>query len=546
MPANTSTDKPMLGGCCVCLDERGWAENPLVYCDGHGCTIAVHQACYGIVTVPSGPWYCSRCEVHKNSSVKLQCVLCPHQDGAMKKTDNGKWAHVVCALYIPEVEFGNVSSMEPIVLEKIPDERYNRICYVCEEKNSPRKSFGACMNCAKSGCKQNFHVTCAQMSGLLCEEAGGSNTTKYCGYCSQHFSKHKKANPFKSLACSQVYKLPTSSSGTLIDVLPEQADQNLKSNKTVESVYVTKVESVENQIQSINSTTLEACERKSSEEVSTETLKAVDTPTTISSITPLPVLGTTLPSQVEECTSHAIQQGGEVVLPDIKKDAKLKQVIQKEDVIKKKRKTLKNPAEPGAKKVSKPRKSNKPNVNSIAGQQKMETLKPASADTILHETRYAVAPKHSVISLSSFGTSSVEPSDHTDVGSTKPTPTGQTLEHDGLTAIEHLMDQQSTDLMQFFQEFGTSTPVASLLKMLHTLREENTQLESSVEKMTHRRDQLLAIKARLSVPLMSSQYSTINRPQPETSIADSKPFNPTSQSQQHAAPYPYYTNESSQ
>ena len=33
----------MIGGCCVCLDERGWDENPLVYCDGEGCNVAVHQ-----------------------------------------------------------------------------------------------------------------------------------------------------------------------------------------------------------------------------------------------------------------------------------------------------------------------------------------------------------------------------------------------------------------------------------------------------------------------------------------------------------------------
>ena len=33
----------MVGGCCVCLDERGWDENPLVYCDGAGCNVAVHQ-----------------------------------------------------------------------------------------------------------------------------------------------------------------------------------------------------------------------------------------------------------------------------------------------------------------------------------------------------------------------------------------------------------------------------------------------------------------------------------------------------------------------
>lgn len=40
---STSNMKEMIGGCCVCSDERGWAENPLVYCDGHGCNVAVHQ-----------------------------------------------------------------------------------------------------------------------------------------------------------------------------------------------------------------------------------------------------------------------------------------------------------------------------------------------------------------------------------------------------------------------------------------------------------------------------------------------------------------------
>ena len=41
--SNRPTMKEMVGGCCVCSDERGWDENPLVYCDGHGCNVAVHQ-----------------------------------------------------------------------------------------------------------------------------------------------------------------------------------------------------------------------------------------------------------------------------------------------------------------------------------------------------------------------------------------------------------------------------------------------------------------------------------------------------------------------
>ena len=38
-----SHGREMVGGCCVCADERGWDENPLVYCDGQGCNVAVHQ-----------------------------------------------------------------------------------------------------------------------------------------------------------------------------------------------------------------------------------------------------------------------------------------------------------------------------------------------------------------------------------------------------------------------------------------------------------------------------------------------------------------------
>ena len=37
------------------------------------------------------------------------------------------WAHVVCALYIPEVTFGNLRTMEPIVTTKLPKERFSKV-----------------------------------------------------------------------------------------------------------------------------------------------------------------------------------------------------------------------------------------------------------------------------------------------------------------------------------------------------------------------------------------------------------------------------------
>ncbi|KAB7503608.1 Protein AF-10, partial [Armadillidium nasatum] len=168
------------------------------------------SACYGIVTVPTGAWFCRKCESQERAARVLsnnifkfslhytkfqnnlqRCELCPSKDGALKRTDSGGWAHVVCALYIPEVRFGNVTTMEPIMLQLIPQERFNKSCYLCEEaQRGSKATIGACMQCNRAGCKNHFHVTCAQAMGLLCEEAGNYlDNVKYCGYCQYHYNK---------------------------------------------------------------------------------------------------------------------------------------------------------------------------------------------------------------------------------------------------------------------------------------------------------------------------------------------------------------------
>ncbi|XP_031224961.1 protein AF-10 isoform X8 [Mastomys coucha] len=95
--------------------------------------------------------------------------------------------------------------MEPIVLQSVPHDRYNKTCYICDEQGRESKAAtGACMTCNKHGCRQAFHVTCAQFAGLLCEEEGnGADNVQYCGYCKYHFSKLKKSKRGSNRSCDQ-------------------------------------------------------------------------------------------------------------------------------------------------------------------------------------------------------------------------------------------------------------------------------------------------------------------------------------------------------
>ncbi len=90
--------------------------NEMVFCDR--CNICVHQACYGIKSIPAGSWVCRTCTLRDAPN----CELCPNRGGAMKSTKSGnKWAHVSCALWIPEVSIGDVEKMEPITkISSIP------------------------------------------------------------------------------------------------------------------------------------------------------------------------------------------------------------------------------------------------------------------------------------------------------------------------------------------------------------------------------------------------------------------------------------------
>ena len=172
--------------CDVCRSPDSEEGNEMVFCDS--CNICVHQACYGITRIPDGQWLCCTCALSK----RPECVLCPNKGGAMKSTRSGKnWAHVSCALWIPEVSIGCVEKMEPITkISSIPHSRWALICVLCRER------VGACIQCSVKTCKTAYHVTCAFKHGLemraIIEDENADDGVKLRSYCEKHSKSGKK------------------------------------------------------------------------------------------------------------------------------------------------------------------------------------------------------------------------------------------------------------------------------------------------------------------------------------------------------------------
>ncbi|KAJ8249895.1 hypothetical protein COCON_G00231110 [Conger conger] len=169
------------------MDRFEKDSNAILFCDR--CDLAVHQECYGVPYIPEGQWLCRPCL--QAPSQAADCVLCPNKGGALKRTDDGRWGHVVCALWVPEVGFSSPVFVEPIDgVRDIPPARWRLTCYLCKEKG-----VGACIQCHRANCYTAFHVSCAQRAGLHMKmepvreasRAGAATVSvKKTAYCGAH------------------------------------------------------------------------------------------------------------------------------------------------------------------------------------------------------------------------------------------------------------------------------------------------------------------------------------------------------------------------
>ncbi|XP_042059183.1 histone-lysine N-methyltransferase ATX2-like isoform X1 [Salvia splendens] len=150
-----------LDKCNVCHMDEEYENNLFLQCDK--CRMMVHARCYGELE-PSGGvlWLCNLCR--PGAPVSPLCCLCPVVGGAMKPTADGHWAHLACAIWIPETCLSDIKKMEPIDgIDRINKDRWKLICSICHV------SYGACIQCTDFNCCVAFHPLCARAAGFCLE-----------------------------------------------------------------------------------------------------------------------------------------------------------------------------------------------------------------------------------------------------------------------------------------------------------------------------------------------------------------------------------------
>jgi len=108
------------------------------------------------------------------------CCLCPNDiPGAeILPTDDGRKAHRICALYLPETYIETEDDREIITnAANIEKARLELRCMYCRSKR------GACFQCSQKKCARSYHATCAAAAGVFVEEAEvpvfGEDGTEY-------------------------------------------------------------------------------------------------------------------------------------------------------------------------------------------------------------------------------------------------------------------------------------------------------------------------------------------------------------------------------
>lgn len=186
----TSVDNPAPLATCELLDEDG--KSQLIQCKN--CKVQVHASCYGI-SRPENPWTCDRCSF---KAWIARCSLCCMRGGALKPANDGQqWAHILCAVSIPEVSFDDIQQRTGVNIRKLSKPRQKLKCTYCKRNRSQDwHTVGTCIQCCAGACATSFHPTCAHAAGVKMEP--GDWPLPVFVYCHRHALQKEKAMESKT------------------------------------------------------------------------------------------------------------------------------------------------------------------------------------------------------------------------------------------------------------------------------------------------------------------------------------------------------------
>lgn len=95
------------------------------------------------------------------------CCLCPNDypSAEFLPTDDGRKAHRLCALYLPETYIDTIDGQEVVFnAAHIHKDRLDLKCLYCRSKR------GACFQCSQKKCARAYHATCAAAAGVFVED----------------------------------------------------------------------------------------------------------------------------------------------------------------------------------------------------------------------------------------------------------------------------------------------------------------------------------------------------------------------------------------
>lgn len=95
------------------------------------------------------------------------CCLCPNDFVGMDvlPTNDGRKAHRMCALFIPETYIDTVDGQDVVCnVNNVHRDRLDLKCLFCRSKR------GACFQCSQNKCARAYHATCAAAAGVFIEE----------------------------------------------------------------------------------------------------------------------------------------------------------------------------------------------------------------------------------------------------------------------------------------------------------------------------------------------------------------------------------------